>query len=178
MPAAFPKGGRRTRAWHWVPEAREAGEERGGASSRPRVSWRTLPSWGPPVPRPQDQPSPACGPVDAERCGEAYRLQEAGTRSGPVLGVHRVRLYREARPRVLAATLIFLLAQAPSALLPPHVPLRPRRRRHIGGREGCIPASAGQVSGPAARTVCVSPAMQLRTRPESPWAPSPPLGQQ
>ena len=117
VPAAFPKGGRRTRAWHWVLEAREAGEERGGASGRRAgpppaqgcPGW-TLLSSGPPVLRPQDQPSSACGPVHAERCGEAFRLQETGMQSGPVLlGVHRVQLYRETRPRVLGATLIFLL---------------------------------------------------------------------
>lgn len=71
---------------------------------------RTLLSLGPPVLRPQDWSSPACGPVDAEPCGEALRLQETGTWSGPVLlGVHRVQLYQETRLRVLGATLIFLL---------------------------------------------------------------------
>ena len=77
---------------------------------RGAMSWADPSELGAVVLRPQDHPSPACVPVDAERCGQALRLQETGTRSGPVLpDVHRVRLPRETRPRALGATLIFLL---------------------------------------------------------------------
>lgn len=174
VPAAFPKGGCCTWAWPWVlkPESlvkSETGPVGGGRGLLPPeelgaacavapglVESRLWALW---------MQSRVAKPFASSGDGDAVRAL------GLLLGVHRSStFYRETLSWSLGGNSDFSCCRKHRmSFSPAHVLLRPRRHRDLGGREGRIPASAGQVTGPAARTVCMSPAMHCRL---------PPLGQQ